>query len=167
MLTLALCGCVCVAGPLLGRLAPDPIAENPYDSDPDDDRWSLPTAEPPSTEPTTTPTTTAPTPTPDKKPITRPTSGPAPVTVAYEVTGSGRADISYYDAESDLIHVDAAELPWRTTIRTNGRSRVMVEATWPDIEYHGPLDCTVTVTGAGRLVVDKTRGYWRTTCTAG
>lgn len=146
-------------------MVPEPVAEDPYDSGPfDDDGWP-PTVEPPTTEPSTAaPASTAPAPT--KKPVTRPTSGPAPVTVVYEVTGSGPADIAYYDAESDLIHVDDAKLPWRTTIRTNGQSRVMVEATWPDIEYNGPLDCTVTITGAGKPVVDKTRGYWRTTCTA-
>ncbi|MET8351025.1 MULTISPECIES: MmpS family transport accessory protein [unclassified Micromonospora] len=157
-LVLAVCGCACGAGLLLEASTPDPIAGEPYVV-PDDGR-TTPTAEPPTAGPT------AVAPTPTKKPITRPTSGPAPVTVVYEVTGAGEADISYYDAESDLIHVDDVKLPWRTTIRTNGRSRVMVEATWPDIEYQGPLDCTVTVTGTGKPVVDKTRGYWRTTCTA-
>ena len=83
------------------------------------------------------------------------------MTVVYEVTGSGEADIAYFDAESDLIHVDSAKLPWRTTIRTNGQSRVMVEADWVDMEYHGPLDCTVTITGAGTPVVHKERGYWQ------
>ncbi|MCO1598318.1 MmpS family protein [Micromonospora sp. RHAY321] len=153
--TLALCGCLCAAGPLIGLLAPDPVAEDPYDDGPfDDDRWS---------PPTTAPTTTAPT--PSKKPITRPTSGPAPVTVVYEITGNGEADISYYDAESDLIHVDRAKLPWRTTIRTSGQSRVMVEAIWSDIDNNGPLDCTLTMTGSGSPVVDRTLGYWMTTCT--
>ena len=82
------------------------------------------------------------------------------MTVVYEVSGSGDVDIAYFDAESDLIHVDGQKLPWRTTIRTNGKSRVMVEARWADDESEGPLDCTVTVTGAGKPVVDKTRGYW-------
>ncbi|KAB1947980.1 hypothetical protein F8271_03195 [Micromonospora sp. ALFpr18c] len=160
-LVLIVCGCVCGAGLLLEASSPDPVAGEPYPVP--DDGWTAPSAEPG----TAGPTTAAPIPT--KKPITRPTSGPAPVTVVYEVTGSGTADIAYYDAESDLIHVDAAKLPWRTTIRTDGQSRVMVEATWPDIDYHGPIDCTVTVTGtdAGKPIVDKTRGYWRTTCEVG
>ncbi|GGO10417.1 MmpS family transport accessory protein [Micromonospora parathelypteridis] len=161
VLVLIICGCLCAGGLLLDRNSPDPVAEDPYVF-PDDD-WTTPAVEPLFPErPTAQPPTLAPTPT--KQPITAPTSGPAPVTVVYEVTGSGQADIAYYDAESDLIHVDHTKLPWRTSIRTNGQSRVMVEATWPDIDYHGPLDCTLTVTGVGKPIVDKTRGYWRTTC---
>ncbi|MEV4495268.1 MmpS family transport accessory protein [Micromonospora arborensis] len=161
VLVLIICGCLCAGGLLLNSASPDPVADGPYVL-PDDD-WTGPTAGPLIPErPTAPPPTRAPTPT--KQPITAPTSGPAPLTVVYEVTGSGTADIAYFDADSDLIHVDDAKLPWRTTIRTNGQSRVMVEATWPDIDYHGPLDCTLTVTGVGKPVVDKTRGYWRTTC---
>ncbi|WP_433115503.1 MmpS family transport accessory protein [Micromonospora sp. CA-246542] len=152
------CGCFCVSGSLLSRLAPDTVAEDPYDSDPfGDDTW------PPSIapEPPTVPDT--PTAGPTKKPITRPTSGPAPVTVVYEVTGVGRADIAYFDAESDLIHADGAKLPWRMTIRTNGQSRVMVEARWSDYEER-PIGCTVTVTGAGKPVTNTTQGTWATSC---
>lgn len=85
------------------------------------------------------------------------------MTVVYEVTGAGRADIAYFDAESDLIHVDGAKLPWRMTIRTNGQSRVMVEARWSD-DRERPLDCTVTVTGAGKPVTNKAQGTWATSC---
>ncbi|WP_435207122.1 MmpS family transport accessory protein [Micromonospora sp. bgisy143] len=152
------CGCFCVSGSLLGQLVPDTVSEDPYDSDPfGDDTWP-PSAAP---EPPTVPDT--PTAVPTKKPITRPTSGPAPVTVVYEVTGVGRADIAYFDAESDLIHVDGAKLPWRMTIRTNGQSRVMVEARWSDYEER-PIGCTVTVTGAGEPVTNKTQGTWATSC---
>ncbi|MET8361436.1 MmpS family transport accessory protein [Micromonospora sp. NPDC005171] len=164
-LVLTVCGCLCAGSLLLDGSGSEPFAEEPWGT-PDVDGWAEPTAGPLIPEgPDAQPTTTAPT--PSKRPVTRPTSGPAPVTVVYEVTGSGTADIAYYDAESDLMHVDNAKLPWRTTIRTNGRSRVMVEATWPDIDYHGPIDCAVTVTGAGKPVVDKVRGYWRTTCSVG
>ncbi|MGC5308237.1 MmpS family transport accessory protein [Micromonospora zamorensis] len=159
-LVLAVCGCLCVGGALLDMTDPDPVAEDPWFI-PDDGATT--TAGPliPG-RPTARPTTVAPT--PSKQPITRPTSGPAPVTVVYEVTGSGVVDIAYFDAESDLIHVDGVRLPWRTTIRTNGQSRVMVEADWVD-DGERPLDCTVTVTGAGEPVVKKTRGYWATSCT--
>ncbi|MFF5179610.1 MmpS family transport accessory protein [Micromonospora sp. NPDC000316] len=163
-LVLVLCGCLCVGGQLLGSLGSGSVVEDPYgDADPFDDEggWT-PTAEPTAPEPTA-PEPTAAAPTPTKVPITRPTSGPAPVTVVYEVSGTGAADIAYFDAESDLIHVDGAKLPWRTTIRTNGTSRVMVEARWSD-SGERPLDCTVTVTGAGKPVVNKTRGYWATSC---
>ncbi|MEU8168146.1 MmpS family transport accessory protein [Micromonospora sp. NPDC049004] len=160
-LVLGACGCFCVGGPLLGQLLPDTVAEDPYDTGPfDDDGWP-PSAAPEPTAPTDPETTTA---TPTKKPITRPTSGPAPVTVVYQVSGAGEADIAYYDAESDLIHVDSAKLPWRTTIRTNGQSRIMVEATWPDGVAEKPLDCTITITGVGKPVIDKSQGYWMTRC---
>lgn len=86
------------------------------------------------------------------------------MTVVYEVTGSGEADIAYFDAESDLIHVDSAKLPWRTTIRTNGASRVRLEADWVDMEYQGLLECTVTISGTGRPVVLKERSYGSIWC---
>ncbi|MEU1589320.1 MmpS family transport accessory protein [Micromonospora sp. NPDC005710] len=162
-LVLTVCGCLCVAGLVLDSNDSDPFAEQPFGSD--DDGWTEPTAGPIIPERPTAPPPPAASPTPTKEPITRPTSGPAPVTVVYEVTGSGTADIAFYDAESDLIHVDGQRLPWRTTIRTNGKGRVMVEASWADDEGQRPLDCTVTVTGAGKPVVDKTRGYWSTRCT--
>ncbi|MET8118926.1 MmpS family transport accessory protein [Micromonospora sp. NPDC005189] len=154
VLVLALCGCLCAGNFLLNASAPDPIAGDPWVV-PDDDGWTAPAAPPPTVGPST----------PAKQPITRPTSGPAPVTVVYEVSGNGRADIAYFDAESDLIHVDGTTLPWRTTIRTNGQSRVMVEARWDDDEGEKPLDCTVTVTGAGKPVVNTARGTWATSCT--
>ncbi|WCN80825.1 MmpS family transport accessory protein [Micromonospora sp. LH3U1] len=156
VLVLTVCGCLCAGGLLIDGTNPDPVAEEPWGI-PDDDGWT--TAGPPiPKQPTVAPT-------PTKQPITRPTSGPAPVTVVYEVTGTGVVDLAYYDAESDLMHVDGAKLPWRTTIRTNGKSRVMVEARWADDEGERPLDCTVTVTGVGKPVVVKTRGYWSTRCT--
>ncbi|MFI6234644.1 MmpS family transport accessory protein [Micromonospora sp. NPDC050784] len=161
-LVLLVCGCLCVGGLLLDRTNPDSVGEEPWGYS-DDDGWTAPSDGPliperPSTErPSVAPT-------PSKQPIMRPTSGPAPVTVVYEVTGTGAVDLAYFDAESDLIHVDGQKLPWRTTIRTNGKSRVMVEARWVDDEGEKPLDCTVTVTGAGKPVVNKTRGYWATSC---
>ncbi|MGC4870359.1 MmpS family transport accessory protein [Micromonospora sp. DT53] len=144
------------------RTIPDSAPEEPWGY-PDDDGWTPPSSGPLIPDrPTPRPTTAAPT--PSKQPITRPTSGPAPVTVVYEVTGTGTVDLAYFDAESDLIHVDGQKLPWRTTIRTDGKSRVLVEARWTDDEGQRPLDCTVTVTGAGKPVVNKTRGYWATSC---
>ncbi|MGI5523895.1 MmpS family transport accessory protein [Micromonospora sp. CA-259024] len=159
-LVVIVCGCLCAGGFLLDGAGSEPIAEEPWVVP--DDGWTAPTTRAPVPErPTAQPPTVPPT--PSRQPITRPTSGPAPVTVVYEVTGEGRADIAYFDAESDLIHVDGAKLPWRTTIRTNGQSRVLVEARWSD-NGERPLDCTVTVTGAGKPVVNKTRGSWATSC---
>ncbi|MGC4809633.1 MmpS family transport accessory protein [Micromonospora sp. DT228] len=151
VLVLTMCGCLCASGLWLGETGPDPIAEEPWVTD---DDWTPPSAGPLNPE----------RPTPTKQPITRPTSGPAPVTVVYEVTGEGTADLAYFDAESDLIHVDGQKLPWRTTIRTNGKSRILVEARWADDESGKPLDCTVTVTGAGKPAVDRARGYAATSC---
>ncbi|MEO3775942.1 MmpS family transport accessory protein [Micromonospora sp. B11E3] len=156
VLVVGLCGCACVAGALVGLGEDRAASEEPWYDDPyDDGRYHE------DGTPSPDPTTFAADPT--KKPITRPTSGPAPVTVVYEVTGAGRADIAYFDAESDLIHVDGAKLPWRTTIRTDGKSRVMVEATWSGDE-NGPLTCRLTVTGAGKPVIKVQQGYWNTAC---
>ncbi|GAA2216692.1 MmpS family transport accessory protein [Micromonospora olivasterospora] len=148
---------MCCAG-LAGVLSTFPddqsVAEEPWYDDPVDDGYD---EEPTEPAPTTFPAD------PSKKPITRPTSGPAPVTVVYEVTGAGRADIAYFDAESDLIHVDGAKLPWRTTIRTDGKSRVMVEASEADFASGSPA-CRVTVTGAGKPASGTDTGSWRVTC---
>ncbi|MFG1897193.1 MmpS family transport accessory protein [Micromonospora zamorensis] len=151
-LVLAVCGCLCAGGFLLDRPGSEPIADEPWVVP--DDGWTAPTTRAPIPErPSPAP------PTPSKQPVNRPTSGPATVTVVYEVTGSGEADIAYFDAESDLIHIDSAKLPWRTTIRTNGQSRVRLEADWVDMEYHGLLECTVTISGTGTPVVLKERSY--------
>ncbi|MEU7972560.1 MmpS family transport accessory protein [Micromonospora sp. NPDC049089] len=163
-LVLLVCGCLCVAGLWLDQTDPDPVAEEPWVV-PDDDGWTEPTTGPIIPERPTAPQPPTTSPTPSKKPVTRPTSGPAPVTVVYQLSGSGVVDLAYFDAESDLIHVDGQKLPWSTTIRTNGKTRVMVEARWADDEGERPLDCTVTVTGAGKPVVKKIRGYWATSCT--
>ncbi|MGW0216497.1 MmpS family transport accessory protein [Micromonospora chokoriensis] len=159
------CGCFCAGGFLLDEPGSDPVAEEPWVVP--DDGWAAPTAGAPIPElPSAAPQFPSPaSSTPSKQPITRPTSGPAPVTVVYEVTGAGEADIAFFDAESDLIHVDGAKLPWRITIRTSGKSRVMVEARWSDDEVERPLDCTVTVTGSGKPAVTKAQGYWSTSCT--
>ncbi|MEU4556301.1 MmpS family transport accessory protein [Micromonospora violae] len=157
VLVVLVCGCLCAAGFLLDEPGSDPVAEKPWVIP--DDGWTPPTRSAPIPErPSPAP------PTPSKQPISRPTSGPAPVTVVYEVTGSGTADIAYYDAESDLMHVDGATLPWRTTIRTNGQSRVMVDATGPDINNAPPIGCTVTISGTGKPVVIKVQGYYRISC---
>ncbi|WFE51802.1 MULTISPECIES: MmpS family transport accessory protein [unclassified Micromonospora] len=165
VLVVLVCGCLCAAGFLLDGTGSEPVAEEPWGVP--DDGWAAPTTSAPIPgRPSSAPRIPSPaSPTPSKQPITRPTSGPAPVTVVYEVTGSGEADIAYYDAESDLMHVDGATLPWRTTIRTNGKTRVMVEATGPDINNATPIDCTVTITGVGKPVVIKEQGYYAISCT--
>ncbi|MDG4783819.1 MmpS family transport accessory protein [Micromonospora sp. WMMD961] len=163
VLVVLVCGCLCAAGFLLDEPGSDPVAGEPWGVP--DDGWAAPTTGAPIPGQPVPGRPGPATPTPSKQPITRPTSGPAPVTVVYEVTGSGTADIAYYDAESDLMHVDGATLPWRTTIRTNGQSRVMVEATGPDINNATPIDCTVTVSGVGKPVVIKEQGYYRISCT--
>ncbi|GAB4103367.1 MmpS family transport accessory protein [Micromonospora taraxaci] len=157
VLVVLVCGCLCAGGFLLDEPGSDPVAGEPWVVP--DDGWTAPTTRAPIPERSGPAAST-----PSKQPITRPTSGPAPVTVVYEVTGSGTADIAYYDAESDLMHVDGATLPWRTTIRTNGQTRVMVEATGPDINNATPIDCTVTITGVGRPVVIKEQGYYGISC---
>ncbi|MFI1193145.1 MmpS family transport accessory protein [Micromonospora sp. NPDC020750] len=163
VLVLGLCCCAGLGGFVTAAVEDGTTAGGPwYDEDetgPVDPPWY----DEDETEPVDPPTFPA---DPSKKPVTRPTAGPAPVTVVYEVTGGGRADVAYFDADSDLIHVDSAKLPWRTTIRTNGQSRVMVEATRPYDETE-PLTCRLSVTGAGPPVTDRTTAVWRTTCSTG
>ncbi|MET7964815.1 MmpS family transport accessory protein [Micromonospora zamorensis] len=157
VLVVIVCGCLCAGGFLLDDTGSEPVSEEPWGVP--DDGWTAPTRGVPVPE-----QPGAASPSPSRQPITRPTSGPAPVTVVYEVNGSGTADIAYFDAESDLIHVDAAKLPWRATIRTNGKTRVMVEATGPDINNAAPIDCTVTISGVGEPVVIKEQGYYGISC---
>ncbi|MEV1158147.1 MmpS family transport accessory protein [Micromonospora chokoriensis] len=157
VLVVLVCGCLCAGGFLLDEPGSDPVAGEPWVVP--DDGWTGPTTRAPIPERSSPAAST-----PSRQPITRPTSGPAPVTVVYEVTGSGEADIAYFDAESDLIHVDAAKLPWRTTIRTNGQSRVRLEAARIDMEYHGPLGCNVTISGAGKPVVLKEQSHGSIWC---
>ncbi|RGC70685.1 membrane protein [Micromonospora sp. MW-13] len=162
VLVLGLCCCAGLGGLVTAAAEDRTTAGDPwYDKDETEpvDPWY----DEDGTEPVDPPTFPA---DPSKKPVTRPTAGPAPVTVVYEVTGGGRADVAYFDADSDLIHVDSAKLPWRTTIRTNGQSRVMVEATRPYGENE-PLTCRLSVTGAGPPATDTTTAVWRTTCSTG
>lgn len=74
-------------------------------------------------------------------------------TVAYKVTGTGAADITYssWDAGSNTdktVSVNAAKLPWSQTVQIKGSlSVVTVTATVSDITKPAALSCSLSVDG--------------------
>ncbi|WP_165945734.1 MmpS family transport accessory protein [Micromonospora sp. KC606] len=112
VLVLGFCGCLGVGSTLLGRYAPEPVAEDPYDGYDDE---VYPTWAPPAPSQPATPAST-------------PSGGPGRYPVSYEVAGTGRADIQYYDANGDFIRLEGVRLPWRGKIRTDDPNRVVVTA---------------------------------------
>ncbi|WP_328420416.1 MmpS family protein [Micromonospora sp. NBC_00389] len=105
----------------------------------------------------------APAPTPSASPATTPSAGPGQIEVVYEVTGQGRADILYYDANGEGIWLDGAALPWRTSIRTDHRDQVMVQA-GKTVGSGERIACSVTVE-AGKPVTEETSSAgWRASC---
>ena len=82
--------------------------------------------------------------------------------MTYEVTGKGRGDIRYYDANGEFIRLDGVRLPWRVKIRTDDPSRVMVMA--DNTEYETPIACSVRV-GDRRPVTDEHPLGYQVTCT--
>ncbi|MFG2102135.1 MmpS family transport accessory protein [Micromonospora echinaurantiaca] len=131
VLAFGLCACLGVAGLIYSADTPypdDPYAQETYDPYYDYE------------EPETWPTQTRPT----VRPALTPSDGPGEVTVVYEVTGRGPADLEYYDANGDFIQVEQVTLPWRRSLRMHDAGRVMVLAN------HGQQDrisCRITVDG--------------------
>ncbi|MFI7487253.1 MmpS family transport accessory protein [Micromonospora echinaurantiaca] len=142
VLAFGLCACLGVAGLIYSADTPypdDPYAQETYDPYYDYE------------EPETWPTQ----PRPTVRPALTPSDGPGEVTVVYEVTGRGPADLEYYDANGDFIQVEQVTLPWRRSLRMHDAGRVMVLAS------HGQPDrisCRITV--AGRTVATDERAYW-------
>lgn len=106
----------------------------------------------------------APEPTPSIRPATTPSDSPGQVSVVYEVTGQGRADILYYDANGEYIWLDAARLPWRASIRTDRQDRVMVQAGRTNGSGERPIACSVTVDGGKPVTEEVTNAGWRASC---
>ncbi|MFJ6195666.1 MmpS family transport accessory protein [Micromonospora sp. NPDC092111] len=153
VLAVGLCGCLGVGGLLLGRYAPEPVAEEPY-GDPFDDGY--PEAEP---EPSWSP----PQPYQPSAPATKPSGGPGRYPVTYEVTGTGPVDIQYYDGDGYFIQQDRVRLPWRMKIRTDDPNRVLVTAR-RTAGNDGAFRCTTTL--AGRPPVTRVAGedFWLVEC---
>ncbi|TDB73320.1 hypothetical protein E1165_17560 [Micromonospora sp. KC723] len=131
VLVLGFCGCLGAGNALLGWYAPEPVAEDPYDGYDDGEEDEDPTWTPPALSQPATPATT-------------PSGGPGRYPVSYEVTGTGRADIQYYDANGDFIRLEGVRLPWRERIRTDDPNRVVVIAGGDDT---GPIRCSAQVGG--------------------
>ncbi|MGS2613373.1 MmpS family transport accessory protein [Micromonospora sp. LZ34] len=148
VLAFGLCACLGIAGLIYSADAPypdDPYAEESYD----------PYYDYEEEEPQVWPTQARPT----VRPALTPSDGPGEVTVVYEVTGRGPADLEYYDANGAFIQVEQVTLPWRRSLRMHDAERVMVLAN------HGrqdPISCRITVDG--RTVATDDRA-WGVNCT--
>ncbi|WP_243706506.1 MmpS family transport accessory protein, partial [Micromonospora sp. KC721] len=124
VLALGICACLGAASVLVGRFGSEPVAEDPYhDGYDEQDSWT-PAA---PSQPT---------------PATTPSGGPGRYPVSYEVTGTGRGNIQYYDANGDFIRLESVRLPWREKIRTDDPNRVIVIATG---DGDGALSCTARI----------------------
>ncbi|MCM0676734.1 MmpS family protein, partial [Micromonospora phytophila] len=149
VVVLGLCACLGIAGFLYsadGPYSDDPYAGEPYD-DPYTEEPGFPAA--PSAEPT-----------PTVRPALTPSAGPGRVTVVYEVTGRGPADLEYYDANGDFIQVERVKLPWRRSMRMHDAERVMVLAGNSDDE--ALISCRITVDGEA---VAEDQSDWGVNCT--
>ncbi|MER7890368.1 MmpS family transport accessory protein [Micromonospora sp. NPDC094482] len=152
VVALLLCGGVGLGGYALLRPGDQPQAAPPAD-DPRHENDDAPGA-----------STAAPEPTPSTRPATTPSTGPGRSRVVYEVTGQGRADILYYDANGERVWLDAARLPWRASIRTDRQDRVMVQASRTKDSGERPIACSVTVDGGEPLTEETTATGWRASC---
>ncbi|MGC4744212.1 MmpS family transport accessory protein [Micromonospora sp. DT201] len=107
--------------------------------------------------------TPGPTPTASARPATTPSTGPGQVKVAYEVTGQGRADILYHDANGESIWLDEVQLPWRTNIRTDRRDQLMVQVS-RSVGTGESIACSVTVDGGAPVTEQVGGAAWRASC---
>ncbi|MEU6205129.1 MmpS family transport accessory protein [Micromonospora musae] len=105
-------------------------------------------------------------PTPSASPATTPSGSPGLISVVYEVTGRGRADILYYDANGVPVWLDARSLPWRRSIRTDHRDQVVLQAS--RIAGTGDtLTCSVRVDGGAPITEKVGVAGSRASCSGG
>ncbi|MGV9807950.1 MmpS family transport accessory protein [Micromonospora chersina] len=131
-LVLAFCGCVGLG--VLGSFVDDSTTSGqPYDPEFDEPDGGL--ADDP------TPTAAAP-----PVPATTPSGGRGRYTVVYEVTGTGAANVDFYDANGDFLHVDGMRPPWRLAFTTNDRKHLQIVAL-PDNQRRDGLTCRITIDG--------------------
>lgn len=70
------------------------------------------------------------------------------ITVVYEVTGAGPAEIFYAEKLGDSpVHIKDAKLPWRKTVTMDGGTLLFVSATRTSLK-DGSITCRVTSDGA-------------------
>ncbi|TDC30502.1 hypothetical protein E1211_24125 [Micromonospora sp. 15K316] len=130
-------------------------ADDGADRDPDDDGGDGDPADDATSPPT-----------PSASPATTPSSGPGRISVLYEVTGRGRADILYYDANGVPVWLDARPLPWRRSIRTDRRDQVALQAS--RIAGTGDtLTCSVRVDGGAPITEEVGIAGSRASCSGG
>ncbi|MEU4644881.1 MmpS family transport accessory protein [Micromonospora sp. NPDC023814] len=159
VVVVGICACLGLADRLVSPVDegdPDrPLAHLPYPyQQPAGGGW--PTAEPaPTTPPSAMPARTV-------APARTPSDGPGTVTVVYEVTGRGPADVEYYDANGDFVQTEGVTLPWRMRLRAHDAERVMVLATGPD--RNSTIGCRITVDGRAAA---EDAGRWQVTCNKG
>ncbi|MDH6460992.1 hypothetical protein M2302_001158 [Micromonospora sp. A200] len=155
VLVLGVCGCLGVGTMLVGSYAPGPAADEPYYDDPD------PYYDGDYDEESPFPTWTPPTPSEPATAAATPSTGRGRIVVSYEVTGKGRGDIQYYDANGEFIRLEAVPLPWRQKIRTDDPNRVLVMASSTDDE--GSVACSTRV-GDRAPVTDAGLPGYQVTC---
>ncbi|MGK5742807.1 MmpS family transport accessory protein [Micromonospora sp. URMC 103] len=103
-------------------------------------------------------------PAPSAAPATTPSTGPGRIRVVYEVTGQGRADILYWDANGEPVWLEGARLPWRKSIRTDRRDRVMVQAARMAATGGKKLSCTLSTDGGTPVTEAVDSTGWRASC---
>ncbi|SCE87403.1 membrane protein [Micromonospora purpureochromogenes] len=155
VLVLGVCGCLGVGSVLVGRYTP--TADDPYYDDPD------PYYDGDYDEESPYPTWTPPTPSEPATAAATPSTGRGRIVVSYEVTGKGRGDIQYYDANGEFIRLEGVRLPWRQQIRTDDPERVLVMA-WNNAD-EGRVTCSARV-GDRRPVTDAGEPGYQVSCGA-
>jgi hypothetical protein len=157
---LLLCGGTAVAGVLVVRSITDK-AQEAIDNLPTVVPTALPTALP-TVLPTDVPT--LPTDLPGFPGL--PTDGTGKtITVVYEVTGSGTADISYVEKLGETPkQVKGVKLPWRKEVSMTGATLVLVTA-YRSGSGSGSLGCTATVDGEEVAKRSAEDSYAVATCT--
>ncbi|MET7968004.1 MmpS family transport accessory protein [Micromonospora sp. NPDC005305] len=134
-LVLAVCGCVGFG--VLGSFVDDSATSGqPYDPGFDDPGFGEPdgglAGEPTDPAPPV--------------PATTPSGGRGRFTVRYEVTGTGAANVQFYDANGDFLNVDGVQPPWRLAFTANDRQRVQIVALAEDQRNDG-VTCRITIDG--------------------
>ncbi|WMF04634.1 MmpS family transport accessory protein [Micromonospora robiginosa] len=148
---LAFCGCVglgALGGFVNGVTSSGEPYDEPYVYGPD--------------EPTLTPAAPAPTTPAQAAPATTPSGGPGRFRVVYEVTGTGAANVDFYDANGDFVHVDRMKPPWRLTFTANDRKQVQIVAV-ADNQQRDGVTCRITIDGKV-VSQESTATDWIATC---
>ncbi|WP_231605786.1 MmpS family transport accessory protein, partial [Micromonospora sp. HK10] len=127
---LAFCGCIGLG--VLGSVLDDPGASGePYH----------PQFDEPDAVPTDDPAEEA-----GPAPATTPSGGPGRFTVRYEVTGTGPANVQFYDADGVFRTANRVAPPWRLAFTANDRKQVQIVALAADQRNDG-VTCRITING--------------------